>query len=83
MEFRIADTFTDSLAFLTADEHKAVKTTVFDLQLNRLVSGPARAPPIGPCTALYPVYSGSYHDAIPSLWSHHGPNVRPFHLRAG
>jgi superfamily I DNA/RNA helicase/mRNA-degrading endonuclease RelE of RelBE toxin-antitoxin system len=34
MEFRIADTFTDSLARLTAEEQKAVKTTAFDLQLN-------------------------------------------------
>lgn len=34
MEFRIADTFTDSLARLTADEQKAVKTTAFDLQMN-------------------------------------------------
>jgi hypothetical protein len=34
MDFRIADTFTDSLARLTGDEHKAVKTTAFDLQLN-------------------------------------------------
>src|ERR1700682_3665497 len=34
MEFRIADTFTDSLAHLTGDEQKAVKTTAFDLQLN-------------------------------------------------
>ncbi len=34
MEFRIADTFTDSLAWLTGDEQKAVKTTAFDLQLN-------------------------------------------------
>jgi mRNA-degrading endonuclease RelE of RelBE toxin-antitoxin system len=33
-EFRIADTFTDSLAKLTGDEQKAVKTTAFDLQLN-------------------------------------------------
>ena len=32
MEFRIADTFTDSLARLTGDEQKAVKTTAFDLQ---------------------------------------------------
>ncbi len=30
MEFRIADTFTDSLARLTGDEQKAVKTTAFD-----------------------------------------------------
>lgn len=34
MEFRIADTFTDSLAKLTGHEQKAVKTTAFDLQLN-------------------------------------------------
>ncbi len=34
MEFRIADTFTNSLARLTGDEQKAVKTTAFDLQLN-------------------------------------------------
>lgn len=34
MDFRIADTFTDSLARLTSDEQKAVKTTAFDLQVN-------------------------------------------------
>ncbi len=34
MEFRIADTFTESLVRLTGDEQKAVKTTAFDLQLN-------------------------------------------------
>jgi len=34
MEFRIADTFTDSLAKLTDQEQKAVKTTAFDLQVN-------------------------------------------------
>src|SRR5215469_13343854 len=34
MEFRIADTFTESLARLMGDEQKAVKTTAFDLQLN-------------------------------------------------
>ncbi|WP_058553419.1 UvrD-helicase domain-containing protein [Thiohalocapsa sp. ML1] len=34
MHFRIADTFTDSLARLTGEEQKAVKTTAFDLQLN-------------------------------------------------
>jgi hypothetical protein len=34
MEFRIADTFTDSLTRLTGDEQKAAKTTAFDLQLN-------------------------------------------------
>ena len=34
MQFRIADTFTDSLARLTGDEQKAVKTAAFDLQMN-------------------------------------------------
>jgi hypothetical protein len=34
MEFRIADTFTDSLTRLTGEEQKAVKTTAFDLQVN-------------------------------------------------
>ncbi len=34
MEFRIADTFTASLARLTGEEQKAAKTTAFDLQLN-------------------------------------------------
>jgi len=34
MEFRISDTFTDSLSRLTGEEQKAVKTTAFDLQLN-------------------------------------------------
>lgn len=39
MQFRIADTFTDSLAKLTGDEQKAVKTTAFDLQLNPVSPG--------------------------------------------
>ena len=34
MEFRIADTFTASLARLSGHEQKAVKTTAFDLQLD-------------------------------------------------
>ncbi len=34
MEFRIASSFTDSLARLTAKEQKAAKTTAFDLQMN-------------------------------------------------
>lgn len=34
MEFRIADTFTDSLARLSGEEQKAAKTTAFDLQVN-------------------------------------------------
>jgi len=39
MEFRIADTFTDSLARLSGDEQKAVKTTAFDLQMNPAAPG--------------------------------------------
>ena len=39
MEFRIADTFTDSLARLTGEEQKAVKTTAFDLQINPVNPG--------------------------------------------
>jgi len=34
MRFLIADTFIDSLAKLTGEVQKAVKTTAFDLQLN-------------------------------------------------
>jgi mRNA-degrading endonuclease RelE of RelBE toxin-antitoxin system len=34
VNFRIADTFTDSLARLTGEEQKATKTTAFDLQMN-------------------------------------------------
>ncbi|MDE2757090.1 MAG: UvrD-helicase domain-containing protein [Acidobacteriota bacterium] len=34
MQFRIADTFTASLAKLAGNEQKAAKTTAFDLQLN-------------------------------------------------
>jgi len=34
MDFRIADTFTGSLARLTGEEQKAVKATAFDLQMN-------------------------------------------------
>ena len=34
MQFRIADTFTNSLARLTGHEQKAVKTTAFDLQMD-------------------------------------------------
>jgi len=34
MEFRISDTFTDSLARMSGEEQKAAKTAAFDLQLN-------------------------------------------------
>jgi mRNA-degrading endonuclease RelE of RelBE toxin-antitoxin system len=39
MQFRISDTFTDSLARLTGEEQKLVKTTAFDLQLNPAAPG--------------------------------------------
>ena len=39
MEFRIADTFTTSLARLTGDEQKAAKTTAFDLQMDPAGNG--------------------------------------------
>jgi mRNA-degrading endonuclease RelE of RelBE toxin-antitoxin system len=39
MEFRIADTFTDSLTRLRAEDQKAVKTAAFDLQLNPACPG--------------------------------------------
>lgn len=39
MNFRIADTFTDSLTKLTGYEQKAVKTTAFDLQMNPACPG--------------------------------------------
>jgi len=39
MDFRIADTFTDALARLPAQDQKAVKTSAFDLQLNPSAPG--------------------------------------------
>lgn len=39
VEFRIADTFTDSLGRLIAQEQKAAKTTAFDLQLDPTSNG--------------------------------------------
>jgi hypothetical protein len=41
MDFLIADTFTDSLARLTGDAQKAVKTTAFDFQMNPVNPGMA------------------------------------------
>ena len=41
MNFLIADTFADSLARLTSQEQKAVKTTAFDLQMDP--SGPGHS----------------------------------------
>jgi hypothetical protein len=46
MEFRIADTFTDSLTRLTGEEQKAVKTTAFDLQNRPGRREPAASLPI-------------------------------------
>ena len=34
MPFRIADTFTESLARLPGEEQRAAKTTAFDLQID-------------------------------------------------
>lgn len=39
MEFRIADTFTDALARLPAQEQKAVKVSAMDLQMNPVSTG--------------------------------------------
>lgn len=39
MQFLIADTFTESLARLTAQEQKSVKTTAFDLQMDPSAPG--------------------------------------------
>src|SRR2546429_9580395 len=39
MDFRIGDACTDSLARLTGDEQKVVKTTAFDLQVDPVNSG--------------------------------------------
>jgi len=39
MDFRISGTFTDSLARLTDEEQKAVKTTAFDLQMDPSAPG--------------------------------------------
>ena len=44
MNFLIAETFTDSLARLTGEEQKAVKTTAFDLQLATSHQSLATAP---------------------------------------
>ena len=58
MQFRIADTFTDSLAKLTGDEQKAVKTAAFDLQMNpahpglKLRSTGRRTRTSGPCGSV-------------------------------
>jgi mRNA-degrading endonuclease RelE of RelBE toxin-antitoxin system len=39
MEFRISDTFVDSLSRLNNQDQKEVKTTVFDLQVNPSTHG--------------------------------------------
>ena len=55
MEFRIADTFTGSLARLNNEEQKAAKTTAFDLQLN----------PAGPSMQLHRIEQSK----DPNFWS--------------
>jgi len=55
MNFRIANTFTDSLAKLTTQEQKAVKTAAFDLQMN----------PANPGMQLHRVE----HAKDPNFWS--------------
>ena len=52
MDFRIADTFTASLARLNGAEQKAVKTTAFDLQLNLSNPGLRFTDSIGPATRM-------------------------------
>ena len=47
MNFLIAETFTDSLARLTGEEQKAVKTTAFDLQLSTSHSSLSTSPSPG------------------------------------
>ena len=39
MDFRISDTFTDSLARLTGEEQKAAEATAFDLQIDPVHPG--------------------------------------------
>jgi len=63
MNFRIADTFTASLAKLTGDEQKAVKTTAFDLQMD-----PA-SPGMHPLRFLVLVFRGFAFSARFSVFS--------------
>lgn len=48
MDFRIADTFVDSLARLTGEEQKAAKVTALDLQLD----------PVNPGMQLHKLHRG-------------------------
>ena len=52
MDFRIADTFTDSLARLSGEQQKAGKIAAFDLQLNP--ASPARISEFFHLTKLCP-----------------------------
>ena len=76
MQFGIADTFTASLAKLTGEEQKAVKTTAFDLQMNPGASGPEAAsgrPGQGqellvcPRQPRYPAHRPSDRDELPAV----------------
>lgn len=65
MDFRIADTFTDSLARLTGDEQKAVKTTAFDLQMN----------PASPGVCLSRLTRCRNWNVLLMRRDHHGPSL--------
>ena len=69
MEFRIADTFTDSLGKLTGKEQTTAKTTAFDLQMNPaspdgLVQDPART-----CSAGEALVSSMVRQLVPVAWT--------------
>jgi hypothetical protein len=70
MEFRNADTFTDSLARLTGEEQKAIKSNAFDLQLN----------PAQPGMQLYKLDKAR----DPNFWSMRvSRTIRPFRFSKG
>ena len=60
MTFLISETFTDSLARLTGEEQKAVKTTAFDLQ--RSTNHSLLATPHSPGNSSLPSTSESRYD---------------------
>ena len=71
MTFLIADTFTDSLARLTGDEQKAVKTTAFDLQMD----------PVGPRSELSQAGQGEGQALLVGQGERGHPADRPPHRR--
>ncbi len=64
MDFRIADTFTDSLARLTGAEQKAVKTTAFDLQVDPTAPGLPRQTPLTADDIIDPNFLGGLSSAL-------------------